>query len=574
MDAQHFRRNFVNESTIPVPVSSVRHRSCRTYDALSVRQTTKACDQCRAKKRKCDWKAEQNTCSVCRRLRVPCKSTYVRKQRPVSRRCVENYLTLDHTINNILYRKRLEYLEQRFFNIEEQLAGHSRKEMPPPADSGVETASSTETGIDESGGLHFDTETSERGSLWPTSSATVDHYRQEWRGLPHSLESGMVDGDLIAQPKVSGNSKDPISSWGGVDPNSALFGPTASVPRSTETWMLVQEFLDDFNCAIPLFDKDWVRATFIRLYDGEALPGNSSLAFHIILAIAYRLRAQSPVSNISDDLQAREHLNFACSQLGNLLMQEPSLSQVQCLVGIAVVLQGTHAAGRAAVVISAALRITQQLGVSRPSDAQIDIPDRWQLQLVFWIAFFIDVSICMRTKQTPTISVGDGQFDFPPEKPSDGSGMILAVDDEYSFNILRFHVQLAVLQNRVLVSTSSSGPTHRGQAPTGESFQILCQAFRTWRQSLPDSINLSGMYRSLHRSDIVHVLILEAKALETVCAMYGITNDNPANLKSDHLSGDSHPLSFISENSLVVGEARRFLNLLVLAPMGDVACNR
>ena len=469
----------------------------------------------------------------------------------------------------------MESLEQRFFNIEEQLAGHSRKEIPRPAGSGVETASSTETGIDESSGLQFDTEISERGNLWPASSATVDHYRQEWRGLPHSLESGMVDGDLIAQPEVSGNSRGPIGSWGGVEPNGALFGPTASVPRSTETWMLVQEFLDDFNCAIPLFDKDWVRATFIRLYeDGETLPGNSSLAFHIILAIAYRLRAQSPVSNISDDLQAREHLKFACSQLGNLLMQEPSLSQVQCLVGIATVLQGTHAAGRAAIVISAALRITQQLGVSRPSDAQIDIPDRCQLQLVFWIAFFIDVSICMRTKQTPTISVGDGQFDLPPERPSDGSGMILAANDEYSFNILRFHVQLAVLQNRVLMSTSSPGLTYRAQAPTGESFQILSQAFRTWRQSLPAAINLPGMYSSLHRSDIVHVLILEAKALETVCAIHGITNDTPANLKSDHLSGGSHPMSFISEKSLVFEEAKRFLNLLALAPVGDVACNR
>ncbi|KAJ5198271.1 uncharacterized protein N7498_007388 [Penicillium cinerascens] len=461
------------------------------------------------------------------------------------------------------------------FQEEEQLAGHSRKENPPPPDSGIETASSTETGIEESDGVQFGTEISERGRLWPAPSATVDHYRQEWRRLPHSLQSGMVDDDLIAQLEVRENNKGPIGSWGGFGPNSALFGPTASIPRSTETWMLVQEFLDDFNCAIPLFDKDWVRATFIRLYeDGETLPGNSSLAFHIILAIAYRLRAQSPLSNNSDDLQAREHLKVACSQLGNLLMQEPSLSQVQCLVGIATVLQGTHAAGRAAIVISSALRITQQLGVSRPSDAQIDLPDRCQLQLVFWIAFFTDVSICMRTKQAPTIIVGDGQFDLPPERPSDGSGMILAVNDEYSFNILRFHVQLAVLQNQVLVSTSSPRPTYRGRAPTGESFQILCQAFRAWRLSLPAAINLPGMYSSLHRSDIVHVLILEAKALETVCAIHGITNDTPANLKSDHLSGDNQPLSFISENSLVVEEARRFLNLLALAPVGDVACNR
>lgn len=100
MNAQYFRSEVVRDSTIPVPVSSVRHGSYRTLDAQTVRQTTKACDLCRARKRKCDWEAEQNTCSGCRRLGVACQFAYVRKQRPISRRWVENRLTLDHTIND------------------------------------------------------------------------------------------------------------------------------------------------------------------------------------------------------------------------------------------------------------------------------------------------------------------------------------------------------------------------------------------------------------------------------------------------------------------------------------------
>lgn len=486
---------------------------------------------------------------------------------------LSSQITRNLAINDWLDRKRLEALEQRFSNLEDQLARHIRNEDSVSIDPEIRALSLAKREMKRP--VQYDTEANEPARPSLPSSVPFDSRRQEPVRLPRSPDIVMNMDNQVGQQEVNREEVHPDGSWIHFNRTNTYSENMTPNSGTQETWMLVQEYLEDFNCAIPLFDKGWVKSTFIQLYvDCGTTPRNSSLAFHIILAMAYRLRAQSPVSSIEDDLQGREHLKYACSQLGDLLIQEPSLTQVQCLVGIAVVIQGTSASERTAAIISAALRLIQQLCACSLSEAEVGSPEEeHQLEIVFWIAFLMEVSICLRTRQTPTINIYDDHIEQSAKRPCN-LGKISTMNNDETFDIFQSHVQLAILQTKVLASMTPPLLTKGGLYSAANSFQTLCQDFRAWRQSFPAAMSSSRMCYTFHRSDIIHIFVLEAKAFETVCALHGISNETLEELKYDQLSGGGRALSFISEGSLVVEEAKRFLNLAALAPRGDVACNR
>jgi len=112
-----------------------------------------------------------------------------------------------------------------------------------------------------------------------------------------------------------------------------------SLPPPEGGYFLLQEYLVDFNAAIPLFDRVTISTCFEDCYNGRA-EGSVELwvAMKLVLAIAHRLRAMSPLGVRQDSENADIYLEESLSNLGNLVILPPSLLLCQIYLATAVVI--------------------------------------------------------------------------------------------------------------------------------------------------------------------------------------------------------------------------------------------
>lgn len=342
-----------------------------------------------------------------------------------------------------------------------------------------------------------------------------------------------------------------------------------------EIWSLLQEYLEDFNRAIPLFQDSWVTDTFHQIFeDQQNISLGSSLCFHLIIAIAYRLRAQSPLSSDTDDMRANQYLKYVSSRIGDLLLESPSLQQAQCLMGMGVVLEGTGAPERTCALLSAALRILDQLCKDTSNnETENNLTSDIQINQVWLIGMFIDSSICLRNDMQPTISLEVAEsyllrLASLTEDKAKLNGIIRSTDGEKVINIFQAHIELSVLQLRVLKSPfpSPSSSSEDLLQSLSDRALLLEQSFCSWRSSFFCPVDITEIRATFHRSDIVHLVILEGKAFETICAIHGITKNR--------LPALSQIKSWERVLSPIVVAAKRILKLLALAPRGDITCSQ
>lgn len=95
----------------------------------------------------------------------------------------------------------------------------------------------------------------------------------------------------------------------------------------------------DFNAAVPLFDRVIISTCFEDCYSGRSMNSTISwVTLKLVLAIAHRLRAMSPLGVRQDTENAEIYLEECLSDLNQLVMEPPSLLLCQCYIAFAVVI--------------------------------------------------------------------------------------------------------------------------------------------------------------------------------------------------------------------------------------------
>jgi hypothetical protein len=95
----------------------------------------------------------------------------------------------------------------------------------------------------------------------------------------------------------------------------------------------------DFNAAIPLFDRVTISTLFEDCYSGRSVHSTISwVTLKLVLAIAHRLRAMSPLGVRQDTENAEIYLEECLSDLNQLIVERPSLLLCQCYIAFAIVI--------------------------------------------------------------------------------------------------------------------------------------------------------------------------------------------------------------------------------------------
>ena len=272
-----------------------------------------------------------------------------------------------------------------------------------------------------------------------------------------------------------------------------------------------------------------------------------------------------PLATPADDEHARAYLRKASVALPDMLLSPPTLVSAQCLIAMAVLISGTADPQPAAVLLTTALRM--MLGIIRASSnfPESDV-DGQQLKRVFWIALLTDVDTSIRSGHWTSMTSDGPEIDLPLQQSADGLGLIPL--GQTPFCIFHCRAHLAQIQTRLLqlLGVRNSLWNERAIATSVENLVVDLTAWRLQEplfQGLPDA-----PLSSLHRSDVVYLLTLEASYVNTFFALHSLReavgpfNDSVL-LHLSRYSG----LKFLD----YIADARRLLSLFNRLAQGDLA---
>ena len=289
------------------------------------------------------------------------------------------------------------------------------------------------------------------------------------------------------------------------------------LPLASNAWVLLQEYLSDFNEAVPLFDKETLIDLYRSVYDAQhESSAVEKAAVHATIVIAHRFRAMSPLGNSSDNELSQAAFEQASAVLPQILMHGPPLLSSQCLVALAVIVHGTSSSEPAFNLLALALRMLVDLFYlclgDTPSSEEYE-----QLKRVYWIAFSMEVTLnSIQGRWWPANP--DLGIPLPESSSSDKQGQIQVGQDHleiFSRRSQLAQIQARLIQTVFLFKTSVQHPTQIRAATLS-----LVHDLKQWReteslfQTDPDTLS-----QILHRSDLVHLVILEATYFSTLFAL-------------------------------------------------------
>lgn len=380
-------------------------------------------------------------------------------------------------------------------------------------------------------------------------------------------------------------------------PSSAVLDPTeidlrpqvrvkgikkCSLPPPQGGLFLLQEYLADFNTAVPLFDAESISTVFLDCYDGRAdgVP-ITWVTVKIVLAIAHRLRAMSPLGVAQDTENVQTYLEESMAEIPGLLLTKPSLLLAQCYLGMGILLSTSSHPQHAAMLVSMSLHMLQELHVNDPpplgdgavpGDANQQQQQQQQLQRVFWIAYSMDADISLRAGRLPTLSSRLVNVELPAEQMHDSQGEIRAAEGDFKVNVFRLRAQLALIQAQ-LMECVLAPRMFEAEHSHKVLLQSLVAGLEQWRANRLFELSIDNFQHLLHRSDLFHIIVLESAYLATAfTARVHLSLGTRLSVYPFGTDGLNAVLSTVAMGDLY-DEARRFIGILNLLPADGLPCN-
>ncbi|KAF2712785.1 hypothetical protein K504DRAFT_373328 [Pleomassaria siparia CBS 279.74] len=584
--------------------------------------TVRACDSCRRRKRKCVWKPGVHVeCVTCSLVNEECATTHVRKPRAKSqkRTRIAEYEARVQRLESLLEERTsaqplaqdqplppadesislCNYVgdlieEINSWPVEEEGSQVNLTALDAGLDMPEEDAikANTELDMPEEGGMNLDTELDIReedvvnfdpvmiqNNAFGDFHVEPDFLQNLSLQQQQQQQQHVVVSDNHLHINQSGNSTALKSS------SSASCDGYLPPPELGTS--LLSEFLVDFNTAVPLYRPylmaEHIRACYMGGTDGTALSWAST---YIVFGIAHRLRAMSAAATPEDNEQADYYLSRIMEKISNLLFGRPNMCLVQCLLGAAVLIQTSPHPEPHTMFVSTALRMAQYLAyndeqahVTPDADGDLDSEfkrqrDCWQKDAeqqrrIFWIAFFTSTEESILSNMPTAHLREDIITTHPEEDPHDAAGAVTAAEGSWRVNIFALRAKLALLQAEAIEQVVSAKCSKMASEVIVENAVAVLKGLQTWRNHELFQMKAEELLQLLYRSDLIHVLNLEAAYFATVFRVQAFlvlgmnTRINPFSTEAlVQLSGQP--------KHVCLGDAKRLLSILAVAPQGDI----
>ncbi|EAW11343.1 transcription factor domain-containing protein [Aspergillus clavatus NRRL 1] len=195
---------------------------------------------------------------------------------------------------------------------------------------------------------------------------------------------------------------------------STVFKP---LPPRAEVFSLLRDYFRTINRLFPLYHE----ASFMELVEWQYTQQTCDDAarwasINVILALAYEYRYTNSQKSEKDKERAWFYYKNAMSVFAELTLRRTDMLSVQALLGMALFLRGNSGTQSAMPLITAAIKSCHRMGLHRETPRpHLSQVEQEQRRRVFWVAFILDHSTCIRTGNAPTQHLDDFDVEIPTE---------------------------------------------------------------------------------------------------------------------------------------------------------------
>lgn len=265
------------------------------------------------------------------------------------------------------------------------------------------------------------------------------------------------------------------------------------LPPFEQATSLTHLFLQKFNTVFPLFDMETCLRMLTSTYElrPQHRDAVSWAAINVILALSYRYG----LAGTENVFRAVGYLNKAQSVIQEVILpgtEHVKLLNIQVLVGVLLLLQGSHDLRPASVLIATTMRLAHSIGLNdRAFSSRFDADTARQRANVFWLAYIIDKDLSLRLKQ-PSIQLDDDiNLDLPGIREDRRDEEAVPADrgtmsrQRISTSFFQARLRLAVIEGAVYDYLYSTRSQKRDLEERLQALASVAVALQEWKLSLP-----------------------------------------------------------------------------------------
>jgi hypothetical protein len=342
-----------------------------------------------------------------------------------------------------------------------------------------------------------------------------------------------------AQPRSFGQlfpTSLPTNLHGSID-NSRCRSMSFHLPPKQLVIPLVHQFIENFNAVLPLFYPESLLRLVRETYNTN-LNQRDPIAWatiNVVLALTY----QQGLMGAASIHESAEYINKVQSVLSEVMLGKIELLNLQVLVGMVMLIEGSEDLQPALILIATTLRLAHTIGLhDRTSAAHVDPALARQRSYVFWIAYILDKDLSLRSKQ-PSIQLDDDiDLDLPGsqnngvllhavaeiDNESNKVGIIGTVDGSAHFDYFTARIQLAVIQGGVYDYLYSTRAQNRTPEERMYAMESVSKALEQWKACIPPEF-----------MDITILNRAAAGTLRFICDLHGTSLACTTSVNQAHL---------------------------------------
>ncbi|CAI7664438.1 unnamed protein product [Penicillium bialowiezense] len=199
---------------------------------------------------------------------------------------------------------------------------------------------------------------------------------------------------------------------------SQVFKP---LPSRSEVFSLMKDFFRTANRLFPIY----LESSFMKMVEWQYTQQTCDDAarwasINMVICLAYEYRYSSRHKSEKDKEKAELYFKNAMSVFTELALKRTDLLSIQALISMAFFLRGNSGTQSALPLITAAMRSGQRMGLHRDiARPDLSAAAQEERRRVFWVAFVIDQSTCLRIGNAPSQHPDDFDVPLPEEMESD-----------------------------------------------------------------------------------------------------------------------------------------------------------
>ncbi|KAJ5524330.1 hypothetical protein N7494_010980 [Penicillium frequentans] len=468
------------------------------------RRSQRACDMCYRKKTKCEVEGPQMVCVQCIRRRTKCVFPSQQQPQPQPQETDHETQSSDQYVESL--KDRLERVEALLV-----AAGILHE-----SDIGQDTPSEDEDDDQDefedehwenndrpisSGRVSDRSEVSEVARfssggdfaltpLFKTHESEDSRYFGRCSSLSILSRSGIEwikkkTGDTSFMSIVSTRSThdDPWTEWR-PDVFHDLFASRVykPLPPRSEVFSLIKDFFRTANRLFPIYHE----ASFMKMVEWQYTQQTCDDAarwasINIVICLAYEYRFSNSLKPEKDREKARLYFKNAMSVFTELALRRTDLLSVQALISMGFFLRGNSGTQYALPFMTAAMRSCQRMGLHR----NIPRPDlspaqQEQRRRVFWVAFTVDQSTCLRAGNAPSQHPDD--FDVPlPQLTEDDNDPEVAPNIHFFCQLCR----MCLIKSRIYCRLYSAKSLLKEPEEIYKTVKELSAELELWKKDYP-----------------------------------------------------------------------------------------